>query len=560
MHRVATDAAGNPLDFDGDSLPDWYEDRDGDGVFDAAAGESDWQNAYNSTNGLNDLQNWELASNVLVNDPMQDIGNEQNTQFESTCAVLNGNIIVAYVDSNAGVYGLGGEPLLANRTNRLVAYSFSRDGGVTFTDQGVPPVNTHGTTTTTDDGDAGDPVLAVDRASGTVYLTGTSPRNAGWSGIPLWKSTDGGFSFGNPITVHGEITQTDKDWITVDDWAGTGQHDVYLGCLSANPAAYGLWLSLSTDGGGASWTSAPLSVREVANGTLLAESLIIQVGPNHVAYLFWLERTSDGTNWIKTRQALNRGATLGDIHTVVQLVTADSTLGNLALKRSNTAADDDWFRTFPFPVVGVNPDPSKTGHVYVAYADKGTSGDKADVFLVRSTDGGSSWTDPVRVSTVTNNDQWMPVLAVKPDGTKLFLAWYDRRNDSNNSLIDVYGRWASIATDGSVTLNTEFRITTTSFPPVFVGTLADNTIKGHYDPAYPPGGLNLHWWYTEWPAPPATDVTTPTYIDHVGEYNGAWSDASYVYMTWTDNRLQSVGTRYGRNQSDIRLLRLAWPQ
>jgi hypothetical protein len=36
------------------------------------------------------------------------------------------------------------------------------------------------------------------------------------------------------------------------------------------------------------------------------------------------------------------------------------------------------------------------------------------------------------------NDQWMPVIAIKPVGNKLFVAWYDRRNDtSNNSLIDV---------------------------------------------------------------------------------------------------------------------------
>jgi len=49
--------------------------------------------------------------------------------------------------------------------------------------------------------------------------------------------------------------------------------------------------------------------------------------------------------------------------------------------------------------------------------------------------------------------RWQPVITVKTDGTKLFLAWYDRRNDPNNSLIDVYGRWASIATDGSVGSN-----------------------------------------------------------------------------------------------------------
>src|SRR5438093_3161801 len=95
-------------DTDGDGLPDYFEDGNGDGV-----GTNDtynWQAADTNGDGLGDLQAWELSNNVLVNDPAQDYGNEQNTQFESTCAVLNGNVIVAYVDSNLGVYGLGEEP------------------------------------------------------------------------------------------------------------------------------------------------------------------------------------------------------------------------------------------------------------------------------------------------------------------------------------------------------------------------------------------------------------------------------------------------------------------
>jgi hypothetical protein len=94
----------------------------------------------------------------------------------------------------------------------------------------------------------------------------------------------------------------------------------------------------------------------------------------------------------------------------------------------------------------------------------------------------------------------MPALAVKPDGTQLFVAWYDRLGDTNNSLIDVFGRWTTIASNGDVSFHTnDFRITTTNFPPVFAGTLADNKTNGHYDPVYPPGGVNLHWWYPEWP-------------------------------------------------------------
>jgi hypothetical protein len=170
----------------------------------------------------------------------------------------------------------------------------------------------------------------------------------------------------------------------------------------------------------------------------------------------------------------------------------------------------------------------------------------------------------MRVNSVAANDQWMPVLAIKPDGTKLFIAWYDRRNDPNNSLIDVYGRWGTVATDGSVTFGAEFRITTESFPPVFAGTLGENTADGHYDPVYPPEAVNLHWWYPEWPAPPSLPDPDPNLTDfrykgHVGEYNGAWCDNQHVYVTWTDYRGSSSQTLFVRKQADIRLTRLRWP-
>jgi len=39
------------VDTDGDTFADYFEDRNGNGVFDAAAGETDL-NTYNSPNGL----------------------------------------------------------------------------------------------------------------------------------------------------------------------------------------------------------------------------------------------------------------------------------------------------------------------------------------------------------------------------------------------------------------------------------------------------------------------------------------------------------------------------
>jgi hypothetical protein len=513
--------------------------------------------------------------NVLVNDPEQDCGNEQNTQFETTCAVLGTNVIVGYVDSNPGVYGLGTDERLTNYTPRLVGYATSRDGGATFEDRGVPPLSTRDPATIADDGDAGDPVLAVDTASQIVYLVGTSSRNLGSNGIPLWKSVDGGASFTNPLVVGPEILQTDKPWIAVDDAAGLGQHDVYVSYTGVTNAGGGraLWMVVSTNGADGFPTNSAFLIRwPLTTNFTAVNSPIVQVGPDHVAYVFWFERTGDGTNWtnsIMMRQVQDRGTATGDVHLVRQLVTTWFVNGNLQLRRSNSVTNGEFFNAWPFPVPAVNPATNRAGHLYVTYADIGeNTNDSADIFFVYSTDGGITWSNRTRVNSVWTNDQWMPVMTVKPDGIHLFVGWYDRRNDTNNSLIEVYGRWGTIGSNGTVTFESEFRISTVSFLPVFAGTQGEfepiYKQPGYYDPVYPPRGINLHWWYPDWPPlppPPEFDenLTLPTYEPHVGEYNGIRATESLVYMTWTDYRGCSPGTLYGRLQSDIRLIKLSWP-
>ncbi len=568
--------SGDQFVFHADASSELYvlaacrQDGDGDGLTDAyeqLVSKTDPDNQDADGDGLIDP----FDDNVLVNDPQQDFGREQNTQFESSCAVVNGKVVVAFVDSNEGVYGLGYyqvlSPLYPTNAPRMAAWSVSEDGGKSFVDHGAPPLS-RAEGPTTDDGDAGDPVLAVDREWNVLYLVGTSPRNAGNHGFPLWKSVDYGATFQAPVTVGDEVADSDKPWIAVDDLVDAQQqvfHDVYIVGSRIHSSTKDIWLRTSPGGNLSTWNSVNLrSLNDPGVSDLGASDL--EVGPNHVAYVVWIERETGSSHpGLKICQVANHGQDMGEIRTVC---TFRSALPLLYLKRSNSAAESDYFRAYPMPVLAVNP--AKANHVYVAYADEGeAAGDRADVFFTWSMDGGVNWAAPQRISTVSQNDQWMPVLAIKPDGNQMFAAWYDRRQSPDNSRINLFGRWWTLPTGTAPVAGAEFRITSADFPPVFAGTLAGTQVEytepGRFDPAYPPGDVNLHWHYgVQWPAPPPEPpdehVTFDYWKAHVGEYNGAWAESDFVYCSWTDGRLNAVGTRFARSQTDIRLTRLAWPQ
>jgi hypothetical protein len=187
--------------------------------------------------------------------------------------------------------------------------------------------------------------------------------------------------------------------------------------------------------------------------------------------------------------------------------------GELGLTYSNT--NNSSFRTNAYPQGAVNP---VNGDIYVVYNDdpKGPT-DKADIFLTMSTDGGNTWSSPLRVNDdTTTTDHWQPAIALTPDGTHLFITWYDRRNDpTNDSLIDRYGVIGTVS-GHTVSFAPNFRITDVSFPPAF-----------GQDPMMPAA--------------------------YMGDYDMATADNNYFYTTWGDNRLSDA---FFANQPDVRFAKI----
>ncbi len=74
----------------------------------------------------------------------------------------------------------------------------------------------------------------------------------------------------------------------------------------------------------------------------------------------------------------------------------------------------------------------------------------ADVFIVKSSDGGVTWSSPLRVNqdpAANGRDQWFPFAAVAPDG-RVDVIFYDRRDDPFNRFAHLY---LARSTDGGAT-------------------------------------------------------------------------------------------------------------
>jgi hypothetical protein len=106
------------------------------------------------------------------------------------------------------------------------------------------------------------------------------------------------------------------------------------------------------------------------------------------------------------------------------------------------------------------------GTIYISYLDGTDDGSftHTDIYLIKSTDGGDTWSAPLRVNDDPlgfNVDQFHPWLTVNQDGV-VAIIFYDQRMDPAHYLFDVF---AAYSFDGGLTFTANHRITTVSSSP-----------------------------------------------------------------------------------------------
>ncbi|MFN0158129.1 MAG: FlgD immunoglobulin-like domain containing protein [Bacteroidota bacterium] len=405
------------------------------------------------------------GSDVLVNNNTGSVGTGNFTQSETTILALGNAVVIGFND--AGSYN--------GSNNQFTGFSYSTNGGVSFTDGGTLPASVVG--------DAGDPVLAGNETTGRMYLS--TLGFSGASTIQMFRSDNNGATWMAPVNATPGGGDEDKQWHAVDNFAGTGNGNVYL--ISRNfGSGNGIYVYRSTDHGATFGPSAGVQIVSGKQGAFIA------VAPDHSVYAFWYDGTS-----IKVRKSTDFGVSFAS-EVIVASGLVGGVNGDLGLTgiRQGTASASS-FRSSEFPHAAINP---ITGNIYVTYNNDGAGADRADVFLVQSTNGGTTWSSPVKVNDdATTTDQWQPTIAVTPSGSTIGIFYYSRQEDAvDNNLFKYYGRTGSIS-GSTITFTPSFPVSDVASLPEFGRDAVINTV-------------------------------------YMGDYNHVSATASAFHVVWSDNR------------------------
>ena len=301
---------------------------------------------------------------------------------------------------------------------RQAGWGYTIDGGLHWTFPGVLQNNTF----------RSDPVTKSDETGQFFYL---SLRSDGFSFFcdDMWGSTNGGQTW-TMLSAKQGAGGGDKQWFTIDKTGGPGHGFQYQSDDGINCSGGGVEFQRSTNGG-VTWQSPIVIPNSPVYGTLDVDTNGNLFIGGEGSSTFYCVRSSNAqiggqTPTFDRSTPVNMGGFIiqGGINGV-------GLCGQvfLAIDRSGGATNNNIYM-----LASVEPSGRST----------------TDVMFVRSTDGGLTFSAPLRVNDDGVNPtkwHWFGTFSVAPNG-RLDAVWYDTRNAANNTDSQLF---YSYSTDGGVT-------------------------------------------------------------------------------------------------------------
>jgi len=324
-------------------------------------------------------------------------------------------------------------------------------------------------------GSSGDPWTTYDSLGNLYYETMKSPVTGCW----VIKSTNGGVTWSSAVS--GPVGN-DRNTMVADQTAGPYSNYIYTGMTNGSAASF----SRSTDGGATFQFIQNLTPHNLP-GVHMA------VGPNGTIQGGCVYTvTYSGTNASGTYNIF-RSTNGGLNHTLMSSIPGIGIIGTQIGGRSTI--NGARCRPYPWLCADQSYGPYR-GRLYLIYCNNpgGVNGLRPDVYCRYSTDQGATWSANIVVNddaNTANTNNWFPSAWCEKTTGKLYINWYDMRNDANNQMVDLY---ATYSTTGGTSFVTNQRVTNTSwtYPG---GSCGAPCYKGDYHMIAPNPKVSLSAWF-----------------------------------------------------------------
>jgi len=311
----------------------------------------------------------------------------------------------------------------------------------------------------------GDPVVVVDTNSAFYYfhLSNAGAIGGSWVDRMVCQKVNfigGSWSDGTTTGKNGTKVQ-DKPGVAMDrknnniyiTWT---QFDTY-GSTALTDSSIILF-SRSIDGGN-TWSN-PTRINNLAgdcrDNDSTVEGAIPAVGPNGEVYVSWA-----GPLGIVFNRSFDLGKTWMSSNTFVTSIPGGWDYNIPGIYRCNG---------LPYTNCDVSNGPHR-GTIYISWSDQRNGIDNTDVWIVKSTDSGNTWSAPVKVNDdATRSQQFMSSMTIDQANGDIYVLFYDRRNYTDDNT-DVY---LARSSDGGNTFK-NFRISTSPFYPTTGAFFGDYT-------------------------------------------------------------------------------------
>lgn len=354
--------------------------------------------------------------------------------------------------------------------SNIANYYYSDDSGLTWS-SGVLN-STYGVW--------GDPVIIADTAGDFYFFHLSSPSPNQWlDRIVCQKSENHGatWSNGSFMGLNGNKDQ-DKQWAVVDPannhiYVTWTQFDLYGSTAQADSSH--IMFSRSVNAG-ASWSPA-VRINQHGGDCIdednTVEGAVPAVGPNGEIYVAWA-----GPSGLVFTKSTDGGDSWPAANQVICAIPGGWDYAVPGIQRCNG---------LPFTCCDLSNGPHR-GNIYINWTDQRNGTNDTDVWLVRSEDGGSTWTLPQRVNNdAPGKQQFFSSMTIDPVTGFIYIVFYDRRFQTG-VMTDV---WMAVSKDGGQTF-TNFPVSESPFNPSYSIFFGDYTHVAAYNNVVRPIWTRLH--------------------------------------------------------------------